>query len=156
MRFSLSYLIYSERLNSHLALKTAKGITGMKKDELLYVSRCNCGDFGLVMRKDDRVQFFCVSCKKVRYAADVQTGQMFEQVYPDYYKKHLSSILNRIDPKFKIKPTITFLSLITALVGFIDLYGIKITCYQKELHEQNECLQGDLFIERWRKTRFNQ
>lgn len=126
----------------------------MKQDRLLYVSRCTCGELGVVMRKDNAVQFYCISCRVVKPVDIVKSGQMYEDIYPDYYKSNIVRILKMIDPAFKAKPTMTFMSLVLALVGFIDLFGVKIKCYQQELKVLDREKQGDLFIDRWRKTRF--
>ena len=80
------------------------------KDRLLYVSRCKCGELGAVVEKAGKKQFYCMSCGRLMGADSIGAGQLWTDVYPDYHRGHVVSILKRIDPKFDCKPTINSVS----------------------------------------------
>ena len=104
----------------------------------MYTTRCEtCRQPSVIYRRDGNYYKYCETCK-TKNQLRLGTGQEIQSVYPDTHKVLLEGVLKRINPSFAAKSTVTYHSLILALIGVIDRDKVLMNAIKAELQQRQD------------------
>ena len=115
-------------------------------DKIMYITRCEtCRQPSVIYRRDGKYHKYCETCK-AKNQLKLGAGQEIQSAYPDTHKVLLEGVLRRINPSFTAKPTVTYHSLILALIGVIDRDKVLMDAIKAELKQRQNDKQVCLSI----------